>query len=105
MIEISNKNDLLDQHQQAYSIIYCNAQWCAPCKQLKPIINNLAETRSKQFDFFALDIENGVEFATELGVLGVPTIIIYDNKQQSVADRKVGPDTSENLNKILDTYQ
>lgn len=53
------------------------ATWCHPCKQLDPIVEELAEEWDGQVKVFALDIDSNVETTMQMGVMGVPTLILF----------------------------
>jgi thioredoxin 1 len=53
------------------------AEWCHPCKQLDPIIEELAEDWGGQVKVGKLDIDVNVETTMRFGVMGVPTLILF----------------------------
>ena len=57
------------------------ADWCAPCRQIAPIIEELAGEFGDRMDFYALDTNVNPRIPTEQGVLGLPTIQIFSGGQ------------------------
>jgi thioredoxin 1 len=55
------------------------APWCGPCKMLDPILDELAAEYSGQVDFFYVDVDQNPELAMQYGVMGVPTLILFQN--------------------------
>lgn len=53
------------------------AEWCHPCKQLDPIVEELAVEWKDQVKVLALDIDDNVETTMQMGVMGVPTLILF----------------------------
>ncbi len=53
------------------------ADWCAPCKQLSPIIDELARDHGDKVTFLKLDTNTNPEVPTQHGVLGLPTIHVF----------------------------
>ncbi|HRA75991.1 MAG TPA: thioredoxin domain-containing protein [Propionicimonas sp.] len=53
------------------------ADWCAPCKQLSPIIAELAREHGDKVTFYALDTNVNTQTPVSYGVLGLPTIQIF----------------------------
>jgi len=53
------------------------ADWCAPCRQVAPIIDELAGEFGDRMGFFTLDTNVNPRVPTEQGVLGLPTIQIF----------------------------
>ncbi|MCL1837878.1 MAG: thioredoxin [Propionibacteriaceae bacterium] len=55
------------------------ADWCSPCKQLAPILEELAAEYGDRVDFFALDTNENMQIPSRQGVLGLPTVQIFKN--------------------------
>ncbi|MDR1238287.1 MAG: thioredoxin [Propionibacteriaceae bacterium] len=53
------------------------ADWCSPCKQLTPIIEELAEEYGDRITFLAMDTNENTQIPNRQGVLGLPTIQIF----------------------------
>jgi thioredoxin 1 len=53
------------------------AEWCHPCKQLDPIVEELAQEWNGRIKVFALDIDSNVNTTMQLGVMSVPTLILF----------------------------
>lgn len=55
------------------------AEWCHPCKQLDPIVEELAEEWKGKVKVLALDIDSNMETTMHYGVMGVPTLMLFIN--------------------------
>ena len=53
------------------------ADWCGPCKQLGPVIDELAEQHSDKITFAKLDAGTNPQTAAQQKVMGLPTVQIY----------------------------
>ena len=53
------------------------AEWCHPCKQLDPIVEELAEEWRESVTVGKVDIDQNVNSAMKYGVMGVPTLILF----------------------------
>lgn len=53
------------------------ADWCAPCKQLNPIIEELARTYDGQVKFVKVDTTAEAGLASEQGILALPTLQFF----------------------------
>lgn len=59
-------------------LIHFTAEWCHPCKMMKPIVDDVLSERP-DLEYIAIDIDKDTPIAVEYGVLGVPTFIIEDD--------------------------
>ena len=55
------------------------AEWCHPCKQLDPIVEELAEEWVGKIKVFKLDVDSNVNTTMNYGVMGVPSLILFIN--------------------------
>ncbi len=53
------------------------AEWCHPCKQLDPIVDEIAEEFADKMKVTKLDIDENVDSTMKWGVMGVPTLILF----------------------------
>src|SRR4051812_13351885 len=63
------------------------AAWCPPCRQLEPILDQLAQ-RQPSLTVLRLDVDSDVAVATRFGVLAFPTMLLFEHGQE--AARLVG---------------
>jgi len=63
------------------------AEWCGPCRALKPVLADLAGQRP-DLTVLKVDIERNGEFADEFGIQSVPTLLLF--KDGACVDRRVG---------------
>lgn len=53
------------------------AEWCHPCKQLDPIVEELSAEWDGQVRVVKLDIDQNVATTMKYGVMGVPTLMLF----------------------------
>jgi thioredoxin 1 len=58
------------------------ATWCGPCKQLAPIIDQVAEELGDEGIVGKLDIDEAPLTAGKFGVRGVPTVMVFRNGER-----------------------
>ena len=58
-----------------------NAQWCGPCKMLKPIIDSIAEER-KDIKVVSIDIDEEDELAEKYEVFSIPCVVVFKNGEE-----------------------
>ncbi len=54
------------------------APWCGPCKAIEPILSALEDTANGKVEFAKLNIDENPLTAARLGVLSIPTTIVFD---------------------------
>ena len=64
---------------------YFSAAWCGPCKQFKPIMDEIA---GDGYSIEFIDVDNEQNKAEKYGVRSVPTVVIEDNGIE--VDRFIG---------------
>ena len=58
-------------------LVEFGAPWCSPCKQIDPILLNLATVYVGKIEVFTIDVDQAPELAMKFGVMGVPTLILF----------------------------
>lgn len=53
------------------------ATWCGPCRMIAPVVEDLAGELGEQVRFMKMDIDANPETAMRLGILSIPTLIIF----------------------------
>jgi thioredoxin 1 len=71
------------------------AQWCGPCKIQGPIIDEVATAIGDSAKVGKLDVDANPATAQKLGVMSIPTLIIF--KDGKVLEQMVGVHTKEAL--------
>lgn len=66
-----------------------SANWCPPCRQLKPIFEALKDEYKGKVDFVTIDVDEMPSLSASYGVQSIPTII-YINPQGVELSRTVG---------------
>jgi thioredoxin 1 len=64
------------------------ADWCAPCKMIAPIVEELADEFDGSVRFAKLDVDSNPKTATNYGIRGIPTLLIFNGGQP--VDQVVG---------------
>ena len=53
------------------------AAWCAPCRQLSPLVEELSDYYGEKVDFYKVDVEKESGLATFFGVRSIPTLVFF----------------------------
>ena len=79
------------------------AEWCPPCHQLAPIVDQLADEYATQLSVGRLDVDKNLETTMKFGVMSLPTLILFKGGQP--VERMTGfqpkPKIVEKLKKYL----
>jgi thioredoxin 1 len=76
------------------------AEWCAPCKAMAPIIEELSNEMKGKVAFGKIDVDKNEESRNKYGVMSVPTLIIFSSGK--LVDRIVGLFPKEMIKKRLE---
>ena len=64
------------------------AEWCGPCKQIGPILEEIAIEQESKIKVLKINIDENPQTPQKYGVRGIPTIMIF--KDGRLIDQKVG---------------
>ena len=60
------------------------AEWCGPCKQISPILSELAEDYKEKILIAKVNIDENPEVPSNYGIMSIPTLILFkDGKSVS----------------------
>ena len=71
------------------------AAWCAPCRMVAPVVEELAKTYAGKLTVAKLDVDENGEIAVQYQVQSIPTLILF--KDGKPAQRVVGYMNKERL--------
>ena len=64
------------------------AEWCGPCKQIGPALEQIADELGGQVTVAKINIDDSPMTPSKLGVKGIPTLMLFKDGQ--MASMKVG---------------
>ncbi len=79
------------------------AEWCGPCKAMKPILEELKTMKGDKVRIVKIDVDKHRELATQYNIQSVPTLMIFKNGQQLW--RQSGVMRVNELSSILEQYE
>jgi len=76
------------------------ADWCGPCKMLEPVLESVATGTAATVA--KVDVDANQDLASEFGVQGVPTVVVFADGQQ--VETLVGVRDEGTLVGLVDRY-
>ena len=69
------------------------AEWCGPCKMMKPNLEDLRKLMGDRIRIIKIDIDRNQAIASSLNISGVPTLMLYQKgkmlwRQSGVVDAR-----------------
>lgn len=64
------------------------ATWCAPCRKLSPVLEEVASEFGEKIKFVKINMDDNSTVAQNYSVIGLPTVLLFKNGQ--AVERMVG---------------
>ncbi len=77
-----SSNDFNDFTKSGIVIVDFYADWCGPCKKLKPIFNQLAHSYKGKAKFAKVNIDHSRSVANKYNVKKIPTVILLKDGKE-----------------------
>jgi thioredoxin 1 len=71
-------------------LVEFGAEWCGPCRQMEPVLEQLASEWNGKVRLAKIDVDESVNTVLRFQVMGVPTLILFVNGEarQRVSGRQ-----------------
>lgn len=64
------------------------AEWCGPCKQIGPALEELSEEMNGQVKIVKVNVDENPNSPAQMGVRGIPALFLFKNGE--VVSNKIG---------------
>jgi thioredoxin 1 len=78
------------------------AEWCGPCKQIAPILQEIATEHGEDVTIAKLNVDDNPELARRFNVMSIPTLLVFSGGE--VSKRLVGAKSKGALLEELDEF-
>ncbi len=92
------KEEILDH--KGVAMVDFWAAWCAPCRMLTPIVEELASVFQGKIKIVSLDVDASTGIASQYGIQAIPTLLIFKNG--TVIEQVVGMQSKDVLTAKLE---
>jgi thioredoxin 1 len=75
------------------------AEWCGPCRMMKPIFEKVATNNSSDVQMYTMNVDQNQGVAASLGIRSIPTIKMFNTGD--VIDTKVGVLNESQINDLV----
>lgn len=76
------------------------ATWCGPCRQLAPVVDELASENAGAVKIVKLNVDDAQKTAQEYGITSIPTLLLFKNGE--VQQKVLGVKPKAQIQELLD---
>ena len=87
MVKIITEEDFNLEIKDGVVVVDFYADWCAPCKMLSPIVDEVAE-ENEDIKVVKINIDEVQDIAVEYQIMSIPTLVVIKNGKE--VNRSVG---------------
>ena len=104
-LEITDANIAEILNEKEVTVLDFHAPWCAPCRMLSPIIDELSKDNAdnEKINIAKVNVDENKASAVKYGIRGIPTVLFIKdgNVVDRVSDLKSKAELQEKINALL----
>ena len=100
IIQVNSENfeiEVLKSEKTVLIDFYAN--WCGPCKMLRPVLESIAEERD-DVKIVSINVDDAEELSMSYGISSIPCVVKF--KDGVEGDRSIGFKNKEELEKLIE---
>lgn len=78
------------------------AEWCAPCKSIAPLLENIADDQADSLKVAKIDVDHQGELAVKFSIRSIPTLMIFKNGEP--VGTQTGAVGAGGLNQFIESH-
>ena len=102
MTVVINKDNFEEISKEGVVLIDFWAEWCGPCQQMLPILDQFAEQMGDKMTVGKINVDENPELAGQFRVMSIPTIVVL--KDGEMVDQMVGVQTADKLTEVCSKH-
>ncbi len=91
-----------DQVKSGVVLVDFWATWCAPCRRIAPLVDELAEEYQGRLTVAKVDVDENPMTGPKYGIRGIPTLLLFKNGE--LKESIVGLQTKQQLTNVIEQH-